>query len=448
MFFVACTTLLAGCGLHRRGGLPPGATAGEPHDAFAELLNPLLTYEAMGFVTGVRGFNAVGRFASLAGPADSTLVLFGISFPNNALRFRRADPGYLATYRVNITFRGEDARESRLSRVEEVRVASFRETSRAEESVIFQTRQTLHPGKYDVQVEVRDLDSGKGFRDALHLVVPRFGLDGQRLGDPILVYRVDPRSSPEEAPSLILNPRATIPFGPGALLVYLEGYGTDRAAVLDIADVNQQVLWRDTTALHDAGNLRSAVVSIVADHLPVGALRIRARLLPAGDSSSAPILIGLSEHWLLSNFDDVLDLLRYAATSTELDSLRNAPPEQRAERWLAFWNKKDPIPATPENEFFDEYFNRVREANRLFSEQQRAGWLTDRGEVFIVLGPPDQIFTTSEIGPGSRIRWLYDRSIGFELRLDYVDRTGFGTYELTPDSRVRFRDAISRLRRR
>ncbi len=63
----------------------------------------------------------------------------------------------------------------------------------------------------------------------------------------------------------------------------------------------------------------------------------------------------------------------------------------------------------------------------------------------MTLGPPDQVFTATEIGPGSRVRWLYDRSLGFELRLDFVDRTGFGTYELTADSRIRFREATQRI---
>ena len=449
-------TWAAACATSQADRLPPGATGESPPDAFAELSNPMATYEAMGFVTGVRDFNAIGRFAYLAGPADSTLVLFGISFANSALQFRRADTGYVARYRVTLDFRPEDGEDgaqgaapSQLSQVQEVRVGSFRETGRQEESIIFQTRKALTPGSYAAEVELRDLDSGKGFREAVDLTVPALGEHGQRLGGPLLVYRVDPRASTDEAPSLILNPRATIPFGAGKLLIYLESYGDEPTAALEIVDVNDAVLWRDTASLQTKASIRSSVFSIVADSLPVGALRIRAHLPPDTTTlTSSHILVGLSERWLLTNFLDVLELLRYAASPAELDSLRNAPPAERADRWLAFWNEKDPLPATPENEFFDEYFERIREANRLFSEQQRAGWLTDRGEVFIVLGSPDQIFTSSEIGAGSVVRWLYDRSLGFELRLDFVDRTGFGHYELTPSSRSRFRDALSRLRRR
>lgn len=436
-----------GCAGSGTRQLPVGATSESAPDAFAELSNPLATYEAMGFVTGVREFSAVGRFAFLAGPGDSTLVLFGISIPNTALQFRRADTGYVARYQVTLDFRPGDATAPiRISEDQQVRVGAFRETGRREESVIFQTRHTLAPGDYAVDVELRDTDSGKGFRDAVDLRVPHLGPQGARLGDPILVYRVSPRSSLSDPPSLILNPRATIPFGRGSLLVYLEGYGDAEATAIEIADAENRILWSDTATLQSAGPVRNAVVSIVADDLPVGALQLRARLLPSGGSSSSPILIGLSERWILSNFEEILSLLRYAATPDELDSLRLAPPEQRAERWLAFWTRHDPVPSTPENEFLDEYLTRVREANRLFGEQQRAGWLTNRGEVFITLGAPDQVFTTSEIGPGSRVRWVYDRSLGFEVRLDFVDRSGFGDYELSPESWVRFRNARNRVR--
>lgn len=401
----------------------------------------------MGFVTGVRGFEAVGRFTHLAGPGDSTLVLFGVSLPNRALQFRRADPGYIASYRVAVTFRRGSDEVTHLSEVEEVRVATFRETGRTDESVIFQARQPLPPGSYRVEVELRDLESGHGFEDELDLVVPALGPQAQRLGDPVLVYRIERRPSAEEPPSLILNPRATVPFGTGSLTVYVEGYGEGDAVVLDVVDSKEEVLWRDTAWLRTEGPVRYAVVSIVADRLPVGALRIRAHVSD-GPTTSTPILIGLSPRWLLSSYEQILDLLRYAATAAELDSLRHAPAEERGARWRAFWRSKDPIPATPEHEFFDQYFTRVHEANRLFSEPQRPGWRSERGEVYIVLGSPEQVFSSTQVGPGARVRWVYDRRLGYELRLDFIDRTGFGSYELTPDSRARFRDAAARLRRR
>ncbi len=57
---------------------------------------------------------------------------------------------------------------------------------------------------------------------------------------------------------------------------------------------------------------------------------------------------------------------------------------------ITYGRKKVPNPYTEENEFKEQYFNRIEGANRLFMEVGSAGWLQDRGRIHILLGPPDQ----------------------------------------------------------
>ncbi len=54
-----------------------------------------------------------------------------------------------------------------------------------------------------------------------------------------------------------------------------------------------------------------------------------------------------------------------------------------------FWARRDPTPGTPRNEFREEFFTRVRYADASFAEKRRRGALSDRGQVYIVLGPPE-----------------------------------------------------------
>ena len=55
----------------------------------------------------------------------------------------------------------------------------------------------------------------------------------------------------------------------------------------------------------------------------------------------------------------------------------------------AFWKLRDPTPATPQNEFKDEHIKRFQEANKKFRfGSTREGWMTDRGRIYIILGPP------------------------------------------------------------
>jgi len=65
-----------------------------------------------------------------------------------------------------------------------------------------------------------------------------------------------------------------------------------------------------------------------------------------------------------------------------------ADPVSRSEYVTAFWKARDPKPETPENEFRDEFEKRVAFADSRFTQGETAGSLTDRGMVFILLGPP------------------------------------------------------------
>jgi GWxTD domain-containing protein len=55
----------------------------------------------------------------------------------------------------------------------------------------------------------------------------------------------------------------------------------------------------------------------------------------------------------------------------------------------AFWRRRDPIPATPQNELKDEHYRRLEHADRHFQEiASRAGRRTDRGRMYVILGDP------------------------------------------------------------
>ena len=57
-----------------------------------------------------------------------------------------------------------------------------------------------------------------------------------------------------------------------------------------------------------------------------------------------------------------------------------------------FWEIRNPDPNSPSNEFRDEYYRRLAYANDHFGSPGRHdGWRTDRGMVYITLGPPQQL---------------------------------------------------------
>ena len=55
-----------------------------------------------------------------------------------------------------------------------------------------------------------------------------------------------------------------------------------------------------------------------------------------------------------------------------------------------FWTALDPTPETAVNERRLEFWNRVEEATHQFHDSVFPGWKTDRGKIYVLLGPPDE----------------------------------------------------------
>lgn len=112
--------------------------------------------------------------------------------------------------------------------------------------------------------------------------------------------------------------------------------------------------------------------------------------------------------------------------------------EERDKFVEQFWAQRDPTPGTSENEFKKEHYRRIAYANRRFQAASgRPGWQTDRGHMYIVYGPPDEIDSHPSPAPkGTRPYeiWTYRHveGVGDNLSLTFVDQTGHGDYHLAP----------------
>ena len=80
----------------------------------------------------------------------------------------------------------------------------------------------------------------------------------------------------------------------------------------------------------------------------------------------------------------------YLISETERRAFLSLSGEDTRDAFVeAFWQRRDPNPTTPENEYRDEHFERLAYANEFYGRDTgRAGWRTDRGRFHIVLGPP------------------------------------------------------------
>lgn len=122
---------------------------------------------------------------------------------------------------------------------------------------------------------------------------------------------------------------------------------------------------------------------------------------------------------------DFLSKVRYIVTKKERKIFLELPDSEKRDFQLEFWKLRDPDPATDENEFKEEYFRRIEEANRLF-HGGTPGWLQDRGRIYILIGPPAERLTyPMQAHSKSREIWYYGN-----FPVIFVDELGTGDYQL------------------
>jgi len=109
-----------------------------------------------------------------------------------------------------------------------------------------------------------------------------------------------------------------------------------------------------------------------------------------------------------------------------------ADAQARDEFIADFWKKRDPSPASEENEFRDDFYKRVEYANRWFHEKGPAanGWDSERGRILIMLGFPDQrdqmpMLNNTQVHAAEI--WIY---YNYSLHLEFLDREGMGKFRL------------------
>lgn len=129
---------------------------------------------------------------------------------------------------------------------------------------------------------------------------------------------------------------------------------------------------------------------------------------------------------------DFISKVRYTITAEERKAFLALAPEAREPFIEDFWKRRDPTPATPENEYRRDYYARIERANRLFSGGGSPGWLQDRGRVYITLGPPDTRITyprgVTFYGLPTEIWWYGLYTIVF------IDEYWNDDYRISPDS--------------
>jgi GWxTD domain-containing protein len=173
------------------------------------------------------------------------------------------------------------------------------------------------------------------------------------------------------------------------------------------------------------------VVPLNTQRLPLRKYRMTATVLR--DSGALTIHREFRMIWpdmprSLRNVDEAINALRYIAPEATIDSLLNGPLEVRWANLEGFWKPRDRSPDTAPNEVMTEYYRRVDHTREAFGTlRQQDGFLTDRGRIYVLHGPPTNTERSLDPTEGFREVWTYART---NKTFVFVDRTKTGDYIL------------------
>ena len=141
--------------------------------------------------------------------------------------------------------------------------------------------------------------------------------------------------------------------------------------------------------------------------------------------------------------------VRWIITDNERKAFMQLSNNEERDQYIeAFWQRRNPNPDSEDNEFKDEHYRRIEYANEHFPAG-KPGWMTDRGRIYIVYGPADEVESHPSGGsyerpmeegggetstyPFEQWRYRYIEGIGQEVIIEFVDTCMCGDYHMTMD---------------
>lgn len=145
----------------------------------------------------------------------------------------------------------------------------------------------------------------------------------------------------------------------------------------------------------------------------------------------------------------------YIITNKERAAFQKLTTDEERDQFIkAFWERRNPRPGSSENVFKAEFYRRVAYANLHWAFDTRPGWKPDRGHMYILYGPPDEIDSHPSGGPHNRPEsegggaavacpfedWRYAHIEGVGgLNIEFIDPSSSGEYRRTMDPKEKYK---------
>ena len=343
-------------------------------------------------------------------------VIVNYGVPYSDLVFRKTDTTYIGEYLVSLVLKKDNYQLGGKTEKKKFSVPEYKKTLSNDIYHRNSMKMKIPEGKIEVSVRVSDRNSNRVWSRSRKVEVTK--LKSTDIGS--IRWLSNPSREVITDKDTIKIRLNLFSFEKGK--TYLEFY---------FSDEEKKTYFKRDTVLPDKKNQRLEVI-IPADRFKEGSYNFVAEVRNVGKVETVKESISFRVWKPFFESDRYIERVKqtvYISSAEEEKRLLNAKVAERESLWTEFWESKDPTPEDGVNEFMIEYFERIDFANRNFARGSLfEGWRTDRGKVYIILGPPDYIvdepFNAS--GDAYQIWYYYDRG----YNLIFVQRYITGDYDL------------------
>lgn len=364
---------------------------------------------------------------------DMTVLNLYTKVTYDELQFLKVKDGFQAEYEFSVTiFNQQGGQADGTILKKKVFVNTFDETNIQTVFDESKAQFVIKPGKYELLISIMDMDSRKTGRQKSEIIIPDYRGPDMQISDIVIADSVvvDSIGNIQAVANVIGN----FSESQKALYFVYDLYHTQKGAEIpvqaNILNVDGKILKKIKKTVVPDGERLTDYIKVTRQDLEIG--KYNFQLIVGKDEQKLEKMKNFTVRWIgmpsmIQDLDEAIEQLRYIAKGSDIKKMKKADEKERLRLFREFWAERDPTPGTEVNELMQEYYRRVEFANVKFSTYIE-GWRTDRGMVYILLGPPNDIERHPfEVDSRPYEIWSY-----YQINREYifVDATGFGDYRL------------------
>lgn len=378
-------------------------------------------------------------FLSFKGDEGKTRLDVFIQVPYSSVQFVKTGQGFEASYSISVAIYDEEKKNLITEKIwnEKITAISFELTSSPDNFNLGHRSFELLPGIYNIVTSLTDNDSRNQYDSENKYEVKSF----ESFPSMSSVMLVAKKTVVEGNTKIIPNVSRNVLTDRDDLSTFLEVYAdTSRKLFIDyqILDEEEIELGKRITQIDAKQGSNQIFNEIDTLVLNLGKYFLKVTLRDSAGTIFGTSIKPFISRWSgvpksITDLDKAIDQMVYIANTEEISYIEDAPDRlEKAKRFVGYWSKYDSNPSDSYNPVFNEYYSRVAMANANFTTYSMEGWRSDRGMVFIILGPPDNI----DRHPFEYYAKPYEVWQYYNLNRSFlfVDNTGFGDYRLDPST--------------